>query len=80
MSLQDWAAFAKSAIFVAVMGLAILYFLEMGPPLRPSFASIQRAHRKIWKKPRRWQLIVVSALWGLIIAGTMLLVWVHRAR
>jgi len=71
MSHQDFAAFAKTIIFVAVMFLAILYFLEYK-------GSLKKAHAAVWKKPKRWQLITLCALWGFIIVGVVLLVCVHN--
>jgi len=76
MSLQDWVAFARSIIGVAALGLAILYFLEWSPF---DLAGLQRAHRNIWKRPKQWQRVAVCALWGFIIAATMLLIWARKS-
>ena len=79
MSHQDWVAFAKGMISVAAMGIAILYFLELRGSLFPTVEALKKAHAAIWKKPRRWQLALVCALWGFIIAGVILLVWIQNS-
>ena len=70
VSQENWVAFAKAAILVPAMGLAILYFLEYK-------GSLKKANAVIWKRPKRWQLITLCALWGFIIAGVVLLVCIH---
>jgi uncharacterized membrane protein len=70
MSHQDWIVLAKVVVFLAVMLLATLYFLEYN-------GSLRKAHVAIWKEPRRWQLIALCVLWGFIIAAVILLVRIH---
>jgi hypothetical protein len=71
MSQQDWVIFAEGVIAMAAIFLASLYFLEY-------HGSLKKAHAAIWKKPKRWQLITLCALWSFIVAGVILLVCIHR--
>ena len=73
MSHEDWVAFAKTIIFAAAIFLATLYVLEYK-------GSFKEAHAAIWRKPKRWQLVAVCALWGLIIGGLVLLLYIHNSR
>jgi glucan phosphoethanolaminetransferase (alkaline phosphatase superfamily) len=70
MSKQDWVDFAKVIVFSAAMCLGILYFLEY-------HGSLRKTHTAIWKKPKRWQLIMLCVLWGFIIAAVIVLVRIH---
>jgi len=72
MSHQDWVPLAKTIIFAAAMGLATLYLLEYK-------GSLKKAHATIWKKPKRWQFVMLCALWGFIIAGVVVLVCIHNS-
>jgi hypothetical protein len=73
MSHQDWVAFAKIIVFAPALFLATLYYLEYK-------GSLKEAHAAIWKKPKRWQLDTVCVLWGLIIGGLVLLLYIHNSR
>lgn len=77
MSHRDWMEFFKGLVFIAALGIAILYFLEWNGSF--SKAAFRQAHRAIWKKPRRSQLVMVCILWIFIVAGVPLLIWFHRA-
>lgn len=52
---------------VALFFLANLYFLEYR-------GSLKEAHAAVWKRPKRWQLMVACILWGLIIASVAMII------
>jgi hypothetical protein len=54
MAHQDWMESFKGLVFMAALGIAILYFLEWNGSF--SEAAFRQAQRAIGKRPRRWQL------------------------
>jgi hypothetical protein len=77
MTHQDWVEFGEALILSAAVGLAGLYLLEWAGSLRKR--ALQRANKVIWKKPKRWQVVTVCALWSFVVAGFVLLLWIRRA-
>ena len=68
MTHGDWLVFARSIVVICAYFLARLYSMEWC-----RWGSFRRAHRAIWKKPKGWQVIAVSALWIFIIVGFVVL-------
>ena len=61
MYLVGFLLFAPSCL------IARLYFFEWR-------GSFEKTNAVIWKKPKKWQLITVSTLWGLIIVTVTVLI------
>jgi len=75
MTHRDWLVFARSIVVICAYFLARLYFIEW-----QRWGLFRRAHRAIWKNPKGWQVITVSALWTFIIVSFVVLVWLDKAR
>ena len=63
MKHSDWVDFAKFTILAfAVFYLNVWFLASRG-------GSWRAGHAKLWKKPKRWQLITFCVLWGLILVA-----------
>jgi hypothetical protein len=73
MTHADWFNFAKFLLAAFVVFYLNVWFLES------SGAGWKAGHAKLWKKPKRWQLITFCVLWGLIIIAFIVGAWIRRS-
>ena len=72
MTHADWILFAKFLVFAFVIFYINVWFLESSRA-----GSWRAGHNRLWKKPRKWQLVTFSVLWGIIIVGFVVAFWIR---
>ena len=64
---------------ILAIGGIVLYvctrFLIMA---RRDYGSWKEARLKLFKKPKRWQMVLFSILWGIILAAVVLIFVTYR--
>jgi len=74
MTHADWVYFAKFIIAAFVVFYLRVWFLES-----MQAGSWRAGHTKLWKKPKRWQLITFCVLWGFIIIAFIVAFSIRRS-
>jgi len=74
MTHADWVYFTKFIIAAFVVFYFRVWFLES-----MQAGSWRAGHAKLWKKPKRWQLITFCVLWGLIIIAFIVAFSIRRS-
>lgn len=74
MTHADWVYFAKFIIFAFVVFYLSVWLLESSRA-----GSWKAGHGKLWKKPKRWQLITFCVLWGLIFVAFIVAYLIRRS-
>gem|GEM_PF-4472107 len=74
MTHSDWIDFAKLPVAAFAIFYLGVWFLESGRT-----GSWRTAHTRLWKKPKRWQLITFCVLWGLILVAFILAFSIQRS-
>jgi hypothetical protein len=69
MTRADWITFTKTVVALAL--IAYLSFWNVESARAGSWAL---GHRRLWTKPKKWQLITFCILWCFIIIGFVILV------
>jgi len=64
MTHADWLLFAEFLVGVFVIFYINIWFLESGQA-----GSWKAGHKRLWKKPKKWQFITFCILWGFIVIG-----------
>src|SRR5260370_40629683 len=74
MTHADWIYFAKFIIAALAIFYLNVWFWES------SLAGSWRAgHARLWKKPKKWQLITFCVLWGLILIAFIIAFSIRRS-
>jgi hypothetical protein len=68
MSRTDWLIFVKVIVSAFLLFYLLVWFLESGRA-----NSWKKGHHRLWKKPKKWQLVTFCVLWGFIIIGFVVL-------
>jgi len=64
MTHADWVYFAKFIAAAFAIFYVRVWFLESSHA-----DSWKKGHARLWKKPKKWQLITFCVLWGLILVA-----------
>ena len=67
MTHADWVYFAEFLVAAFVIFYVKVWFLESGRA-----GSWRAGHARLWKKPKKWQLITFCVLWGFIVVAFIL--------
>jgi len=73
MTHENWLNLVKGVALVAILLLLRIYLSAWA-----KHGTLEKAHAAVWKKPRKWQVALLIGLWGLIVAGFLLLLWLDR--
>ena len=52
---------------IVVVAAVLITYLRVWDFERVRAGSWKKAHQNLWKKPKRWQLVLFSVLWGIIL-------------
>jgi accessory gene regulator protein AgrB len=69
----DWVYLATSIIGAFVVFYLSVWFWESGRA-----GSWRVAHARMWKKPKKWQLITLCVLWAFIIIALIVAFSIRR--
>jgi hypothetical protein len=70
-----WLGF-RFALSVSAVFLIVYLRFWFGERVRAG--SWRKGHQNLWKKPKRWQLILFCVLWGSILAAFILAATVYH--
>jgi hypothetical protein len=74
MTHADWLYFAKF-----VVAAFVVFYLNVWLWESRLAGSWRAGHVKLWKKPKRWQLVTFCVLWGLIIIAFIVAFSIRRS-
>jgi accessory gene regulator protein AgrB len=74
MTHTDWIDFAKFTI-----GAFVIFYLNVWFWESSRTGSWRAGHAKLWKKPKRWQVITFCVLWGLILVAFIVALSIQRS-
>jgi accessory gene regulator protein AgrB len=52
---------------IVVVAAVLITYLRVWDFERARAGSWRKAHQNLWKKPKRWQLVLFCVLWGIIL-------------
>jgi RsiW-degrading membrane proteinase PrsW (M82 family) len=73
MTHEDWLVFVK-----VIIAAAVIFYLRVWLYESNRAGSWKKGHNALWKKPKTWQLVTVSILWGLILMAFIIAFSIRR--
>jgi len=63
---------------LTTLAVFLIVYLRLWSSESTRAGSWREGHENLWKKPKRWQLILFCVLWGLILVAFILATAVYR--
>jgi hypothetical protein len=63
---------------LTTLAVVLIVYLRLWSLESTRAGSWRKGHENLWKKPKRWQLILFCVLWGFILVAFILAAIVYR--
>jgi hypothetical protein len=63
---------------LSLLAVFLIVYLRLWSSESTRAGSWRKGHENLWKKPKRWQLILFCGLWGFILIAFILAAIVYR--